>query len=342
MSSQRCSVRSILNDAFDASLLRKSQFSDAFRVDSSDDYLAITTFLRPSCMSSFTQEDYKDENQNIAVRRFRLKEGKELKQGLKFLFSTSISDFGNTRRQCTMFSDVYEYESPFGMKPQTCDISTIATTFYPSRMTIRLALDRNNKHPDISRQIFFIKDIKISILNDLLNEVFEIHMNDQVYHLSFFYCLVHRAMKFGAYTISSIILKSFLISHRKSKLAILWCMYIAKCVYCGLSGKVLIFHDERYSSTQYVLGSVLPNCRSSGLDNYFDFNSESIFANGVVWISSHLIALINETGYSSIPWNSSLGCISIVTLLMRLLKSNWGRRVTSNGIARAYIGMMKG
>lgn len=72
-------------------------------------------------------------------------------------------------------------------------------------------------------------------------------------------------------------------------------MYHHKCIYCGMVGRPLLFHDVRVSVDNFFLCSVTPNCRSSDLRDYFDFNNQYIMDRQVAWISQKLKKKIKQS-----------------------------------------------
>lgn len=174
MTLPRCSVRGILNEALLSSRLNPQVLHPGQRIDSSDDYLALTTFLRPAYAGHFDVIDYVNEDESVGVRTYLLRENAVISSYTHFNIASSVRRFGNMRRQCILFSREYEYESPFGTAPNLRDATTVGFTFYPSRASIRLALDPNRRMNDIDMQLFGIRNINRQTLEEVDNIRYEV------------------------------------------------------------------------------------------------------------------------------------------------------------------------
>lgn len=180
------------------------------------------------------------------------------------------------------------------------------------------------------------------ILEEIVNVRYDIADSSGNITLSLAYCLFHRARVLNIYTIPAMVLKSFIRGSELMKKHILWALFHNRCVYCGMVGKSLLFHDIRVDVEGFFVCSVTPNCRGTSLLNYFDFNSQYIMDRQVAWISNHILLVMDIDNTACVEWSSRVGYVSIVTTFMRLVKANIGQCVTNNSIARAYINMLRG
>lgn len=337
MSDSRVSVRRLLRSNFEKSGEPLQNFTVNDRIDASDDFLPLTTLLHPNDIE-IPSEIKRDNEREVIVYRYEYPIGAQPQSG--FTLRTS---FHRMRKQCVLYTKEYKYESPFGGAPQARSFIAAAETFFPGRTTIRKAL-RVGRMSDmrIRRQIFLYEEVTVAYLNEFFNEVFDVGHEDIVFRMSFYSCLVHRAIAYKRYTVPSLVIKSYIAGDISMRRQILYAMYANECILCGMIGKTIYFHDVSVMDDDSLLqAAVNQRCRVTSLESYFDFNANEIFFNHAAWVSSHVI-VVYSAPCVPIPWSSKFGYVSIITTFLRLVRANLGRPVTSNSIARAYIIMLKG
>ncbi|CAB3241824.1 unnamed protein product [Arctia plantaginis] len=340
MSGSRVTVRRLLKDNFERSGEQQQNLFIQNRVDASDDYLPLTTFLHPRD-ATVPYVVVNNENREVLAYCYDYSD-LEVDAQSGFSLLTALPNNGR-RKQCVMFTTRFKYEPVLGQVPDENSILAAAETFFPGRTTVRRAL-RTGRLTDIRlrRQIFLFDNASVAFINEIFNDVFDVRHEDITLHLSFYSCLVYRAVKYFRYTISVLIMKSFIAGDTQMKKEILYSMYANECAFCGLVRKGILFHDISISEDETVyIASVNTQCRAGNSTEFFDFNARSCFTSHAAWVSLHIIVVYSGPS-TPIPWNSHFGYVSLITTFLRVIRANLGVPVTSNSLARAYISMLKG